>query len=117
MALIAAGCLVSLSPGAKGNNGVMGKILQAVTSFGFRMCFTGLRVGVCIMCVCQTVSFLLTCLEEMSYQNLRPSIKLLIIHLALSLGVGGAPHGHLHGVFSPEPPCPSGPATLGHIAS
>lgn len=53
MVLIAVGCLASLSPGAKGNNGVMGKILQAVTSFGFRMCFTGRGegglYGVCVL--------------------------------------------------------------------
>lgn len=50
MPLIAEGCLVPFSPGAKGNNGLMGKILQAVTSFGFRMCFTGLR-EVVLYCV------------------------------------------------------------------
>lgn len=43
MPLIGKGCLVPFSRGTKGNNGLMGKILQAVTSFGFRMCFTGLR--------------------------------------------------------------------------
>lgn len=54
MALITEGCLVPFSLGAKGNNGLMGKILQAVTSFGFRMCFTGLKekvslsVDVCV---------------------------------------------------------------------
>lgn len=72
MVLIAVGCLASLSPGAKGNNGVMGKILQAVTSFGFRMCFTGWGEGVCMV----SVSFLVTDLRKMGYQNLRTSIKL-----------------------------------------
>lgn len=55
MPLIAEGCLVPFSPGAKGNNGLMGKILQAVTSFGFRMCFTGLR-EVVLYCVCVSVT-------------------------------------------------------------
>lgn len=44
MPLIAEDCLVPFFPGAKGNNGLMEKISQAVTSFEFRMCFTGLRV-------------------------------------------------------------------------
>lgn len=39
MALIAGGCLVPFSPRAEGNNGLMRKILQAVTSFGFTACF------------------------------------------------------------------------------
>lgn len=62
MPLIAEDCLVPFFPGAKGNNGLMEKISQAVTSFGFRMCFTGLRVWesdiLCSVCVCVHVALL-----------------------------------------------------------
>lgn len=111
MALIAAGCLVSLSPGAKGNNGLMGKILQAVTSFGFRMCFTGLREGVCIVCVCLCVC-LTDCVlpadmlkrDELSeFEAIHQTINYPLRPLS---GDGGASHGHLcpGNIFSPEPP-------------
>lgn len=92
MPLIEEGCLVPFSLGAKGDNGLMGKILQAVTSFGFRMCFSGLKekllYSVCIVSVwlfLSDVSFLATCLREKSYQNLRASIKLIIFLHKLSL--------------------------------
>lgn len=52
VALIAVHCLVFMSLGPKGNNGVMGNILQAVTSFGFRMYSTGLIEGLCGVCLC-----------------------------------------------------------------
>lgn len=40
------------------NNGVMGKILCAVTSFGFRMYSTGLIEGLCGVCLSMCVSVL-----------------------------------------------------------
>lgn len=47
-----------LPPGPKGNNGVMGKILRAVTSFGFRMYSTGLLEALYGVCLCMCVSVL-----------------------------------------------------------
>lgn len=95
MALIAEGCLVPFSPGAKGNNGLMGKILQAVTSFGFRMCFTGLKeevsLGVCV-CACVPLSDCVLpgdMFRRNEQSDIRTSINLLIIHFALSPGMEG----------------------------
>lgn len=58
VSLIAMQCLVFLSPGPKGNNGVMGKILRALTLFGFRMFSTGLIEGLYGVCLCTCVSVL-----------------------------------------------------------
>lgn len=121
--LIAEGCLVPFSPGAKGNNGLMWKILQAVTSFGFRMCFTGLGeevlyiVSVCV-CVCLIVSFPVTCLRETSYREFEG------IHLTINYPLHplhwdrGASHGHLRpgNIFSPAPSHLTGAAPQCYIA-
>lgn len=54
VSLIAVQRLVFLSLGPEGNNGVMGKILRAVTSFGFRDVFRWTNRGA-LWCVCVSV--------------------------------------------------------------
>lgn len=89
----------------------MGEILQAVTSFGFRMCFTGLREEVlCSVCVCMCV-FLSDCVlpsdmperDELSeFEGIHQTINYPLHPFS---GDGGTSHGHLHleDIFPTEP--------------
>lgn len=78
-------CLVSLSPGHKGNNGVMGEDIAGCDLIWSQDVFHWTNRGP-LWCVSVRVclSFLVTCLREVSYQNLWPCITFFLIRSTLS---------------------------------
>lgn len=100
VALIAVHCLVFMSLGPKGNNGVMGKILQAVTSFGFRMYSTGLIEGLCgvCLCICGPAPLVTEELSEFVVMH-----HLFFIHSTLYCEIGQLTLGHLYPMLYSSP--------------